>query len=273
MGEYFDRRADRRWQRQMRKRLKHLEREYGPIEMYGAPPRRRRWRETGPVLPGLAIALGLTAVVMVMNPGATGYRVRDLIDTINGRDDGAYTFLATERGSSMPVGWSPCEPITYVVNPEGAPADHEDLVADAIELLEEESEFEFDDGGETDDRTFTLGAREPGDPVLIGWATPDEVPALRGDTIGVGGSSTAPRQGRPRFVTGSVALDGPAYRTMARQGDGDQQRLVLVHELVHVLGLDHVDDRDQLMYPQYIGQDGLGEGDRAGLAELHELPC
>jgi hypothetical protein len=44
----------------------------------------------------------------------------------------------------------------------------------------------------------------------------------------------------------------------------------MVHELGHVAGLDHVQDRGQVMYPSISSQspDGYGAGDRSGLAEL-----
>ena len=50
-------------------------------------------------------------------------------------------------------------------------------------------------------------------------------------------------------------------------------RAVVMHELGHVLGLDHVDDRDQLMYDENVGQTELGPGDRAGLAALGAGRC
>ena len=42
------------------------------------------------------------------------------------------------------------------------------------------------------------------------------------------------------------------------------------HELGHVIGLDHVQDRGQVMYPSISDQspDGYGPGDRAGLSIL-----
>jgi len=50
-------------------------------------------------------------------------------------------------------------------------------------------------------------------------------------------------------------------------------KLVLEHELGHVLGLDHVDDEHQLMHPTASKARGLGEGDVAGLQRLHDVPC
>ena len=48
---------------------------------------------------------------------------------------------------------------------------------------------------------------------------------------------------------------------------------VVMHELGHGLGLDHVDDRKQLMYQDNVGLTELGPGDRRGLALLGQGKC
>ncbi|MET3351312.1 UNVERIFIED_ORG: putative Zn-dependent protease [Arthrobacter sp. UYEF1] len=52
----------------------------------------------------------------------------------------------------------------------------------------------------------------------------------------------------------------------------DHIRAILMQELGHVLGLDHVDDPTQLMYGN-SGQFDFGDGDRAGLALLGTGEC
>ena len=54
-------------------------------------------------------------------------------------------------------------------------------------------------------------------------------------------------------------------------GETTAERLILAHELGHVLGLDHVDDIGELMNAEYVGQSGFGPGDREGLQQLGEL--
>jgi predicted Zn-dependent protease len=60
---------------------------------------------------------------------------------------------------------------------------------------------------------------------------------------------------------------------MAQTNDYKSEILILAHELGHVLGLDHVDDVDELMNAEYSGQSGFGPGDREGLRRLYDLPC
>ena len=103
-------------------------------------------------------------------------------------------------------------------------------------------------------------------PLLIIFAGLVLAAMLDGGTIGLGGSGAVEVNGMQRFVVGKVSLDSNVQ-------DPKQTQLVLEHELGHVLGLAHVTDSDQLMYPAYHGQSGLGRGDVNGLKKLHDVPC
>lgn len=46
--------------------------------------------------------------------------------------EGSFAFVLAQRGSDEPVGYDPCRPIEYAVNPEGAPDDWSDLVETAV---------------------------------------------------------------------------------------------------------------------------------------------
>ena len=48
---------------------------------------------------------------------------------------------------------------------------------------------------------------------------------------------------------------------------------MILHELGHVMGLEHVDDPRQLMYPEIGTPDGLAAGDLNGLYELGRPPA
>jgi len=256
----------------MQRRLRALDRAAaaGPGLQRAARPR----RTTGPVLPGLLISGILAGLVMLHDPGMTGYRFRHLLDQLPGRDHGSYAFINTTTNGD-PVGWDHCKPIHYVVNPEGAPEQWEQIVRGAVATTSEASGFEFKYDGTSDDRSLDRRSGDAADPppVLISWADATEVPDLAGSTAGIGGSSPASVNNRLRYVTGMVVLDTAAYDELALEGDEESEELILAHELGHVLGLDHVDDTGELMNAKYIDQDGFGPGDRKGLERLHELPC
>jgi hypothetical protein len=268
--------------------LDRLDREYGlgampEQELGGGPigraPRHRRTprigkgrRSHGPVLPGLLVVLALLVFVAFKSPTATGDRLRRFIDDMRGTS--TYAFIL-EGADNRPVGWDPCEPIHYVVNPDGAPAQWQDIVENSVELVEKASGFDFTFDGESDERSF--GQQPVLDdkthPVLIAWADPSEEPKLKGKAVGIGGSTPAQRGAKVRFVAGIVVLDAEAAEQMSFGGRSKDEELILAHELGHVLGLDHVDDSGELMNPQFVGQNGFGDGDKRGLAILHDLSC
>ena len=231
-------------------------------------------RTVGPTLPGLLISAILAGLVMLHDPGMTGYRFGQLVDHLTGKDGGSYAFMNT-TASGDPIGWDHCRPIHYVVNPTGAPDQWEEIIRGGVATVAAASGFQFQYDGTSIDRSFTERVGDAGDPppVLIAWAGSDEVPSLAGSTAGIGGSSPARVHNRLQYVTGMVVLDSAAYDRMDRRGDRRSEELILAHELGHVLGLDHVDDVGELMNAAYVGQDGFGTGDRDGLRRLHDLPC
>jgi hypothetical protein len=245
-----------------------------PVDGRARHRQRRERRTTGPLLPGLLISAVISGLVMLHDPGMTGYRFRQLVDHLSGKDGGSYAFIVTTNAGD-PVGWNHCEPIHYVVNPAGAPDDWKDVVSDGVAEITDASGFRFTYDGTSTDRSFTRRAVDPAHPppVLIAWADAAEVPDLAGSTAGIGGSSPARVHNRVQWVTGMVVLDTEAFDRMERRDDQRSEELILAHELGHVLGLDHVDDVGELMNAEYVGQTRFGPGDRRGLEKLHELPC
>jgi predicted Zn-dependent protease len=74
-------------------------------------------------------------------------------------------------------------------------------------------------------------------------------------------------------VTGQVDLDAPELEEMLDDGDSDEVRAVIMHELGHVLGLAHVGSPFELMYETSMGINQYGPGDREGLARLGRAAC
>ena len=110
----------------------------------------------------------------------------------------------------------------------------------------------------------------------MAWSDATETPELEGEVAGVGGSAAVPgAHGEGRWLAaGRVVLDGPDLAALlAEPGGHDRARAVVVHELAHVLGLDHVDDATELMHPVTSTRVDLGPGDRQGLALLGRTAC
>ena len=229
------------------------------------------------------VALILTVLVLLVDSGSNGFRFRSwlgiderVVSAVEPRGNGHYKFFDTQPGGRDPVAWNPCEDIHYLVNPSGAPDGWEDLVDDAVAVVSEAAGLSFEYDGTTDDRRFTdrLDGVGRAAPVLIGWADSDEVSRLEGDVAGVAGPVTQTRAGFSRYVSGMVVLDRKAFDDLEEQPGGDtHQQAILMHELGHLLGLDHVNDRRELMYESNLGRTTLGKGDRKGLALLGGVGC
>jgi len=113
-------------------------------------------------------------------------------------------------------------------------------------------------------------------PVLVTWSTPAEVPELRDRVAGLGGPAAVGLDQSPMVnVTGSVALDAPQLtEVISFPGGTTRARAVVQHEFGHLVGLDHVDDRGQLMNPEAVeGVSEWGPGDLHGLHALGSGDC
>jgi hypothetical protein len=193
----------------------------------------------------------------------------------------SYKFLAVNSDGS-PVGYSPCRPLHYVVNASLAPEGAAGLVPLAIQAISKATGIQFVDDGATDEQPSAQRAPyQPGTygerwaPLLISWTTPDVAPKLGGKVIGTGGSTHYSYGNGPKsYVTGSLELDAPQMATELEQPDGTAYATaVILHELAHVMGLEHVDDPVQLMYPEIGAPDGLAAGDLNGLYQLGRAAC
>jgi hypothetical protein len=202
---------------------------------------------------------------------------------------GGYAFERKQPQSDKPVTWDPCRPLHYVIAgrpPEGG----QELVDTAVAQLSAATGLRFVDDGHTNEQ-LNSAARAPYQPatygrrwapIIIDWTSPDKDADLAGMTIGLGaGAALSGPDGRSTYVTGTVALDVPQIVSILSASDlaGDRRgrglvSAVVMHELGHVLGLAHVDDPAQVMYPEaQLQVTKLGNGDKRGLALLGSGRC
>jgi hypothetical protein len=77
------------------------------------------------------------------------------------------------------------------------------------------------------------------------------------------------------FLTGSVSLDAPRLTELLQGRNGRAVvRSIVLHELGHLMGLAHVDDEQQLMFPEARREvPDFAAGDLTGLAALGAGAC
>lgn len=196
---------------------------------------------------------------------------------------GTYEFISTQSGGDRPVAYDPCRPIHVVTNNRAMPPGGDVLVDLALQDISEATGLRFIADGPSDeepsDHRPPVDKERYGDrwaPVLISWSDPLVTHELEGDTAGIGGSQVMSKgSGDAVLVTGAVALDGPQFAEFMRRYDGNTIALaILRHELGHLVGLDHVSDPNELMYPATTGAStGFGPGDKTGLSLLGQGKC
>lgn len=186
---------------------------------------------------------------------------------------GTYAYMVTQPDSDDPVTYDPCRPVRLVVNDRAAPPGAADALERALDDLESRTGLDFVVEGTTDETPDPdWEPQEEGDgwaPVLLAWSDPEEYDELAGDVLGFAGSAWVPQDGYRWYVTGQVVLDGPQLGDLGRT----ETTTTILHEFGHLLGLDHVDDRGELMHPTTTGRTDWGPGDLAGLAALGQGRC
>ncbi len=196
-----------------------------------------------------------------------------------------YRFLGTQPGGKdEPVAYDPCRELHYVVNWTNAPPKGGTYIEQSIAEVSRATGFRFVFDGETKEKyNDKRAAFQPGRygqkwaPILIDWSDPKKVSKLEGTIVGLGGSQAFAIGGRRAkfvYVTGAIALDTPAIREMLQTSEGPALvQAVILHELGHVMGLNHVDDPAQLMFEEMQSIRSYSLGDQNGLARLGSGRC
>lgn len=196
--------------------------------------------------------------------------------------DFAFMSSIPELGG-RPVAWDPCRPIHLVLNNAQAPAGSDALLREAADSVSSATGLQFViDGPTTEAPTSNrspLATSLYGDqwaPVLLAWTEPAVVPRLQGDVAGVAGPVGAPYYvpTQQHWVSGTVYLDGLQFSDLLQSPNGESAaRAIVMHELGHLVGLDHTLAQDQLMFERNNGQTAFARGDQEGLRQLGLGPC
>lgn len=191
-----------------------------------------------------------------------------------------FSYVKTQNRSADPVTYDPCVPIHLVVSVRTMVDGGMQMLQEALDEVRDATGLVFVVDGLTNEPAPAVGgngvAADGGRlPVRVAWSDPEESAELVGAVAGIGGSTALERDGHWWYVTGQVVLDGPQLAEIVQRPRGWQAaRAVVMHELAHVVGLDHVHAPGELMQPS--GDESItswGDGDRTGLAALGRGAC
>lgn len=195
----------------------------------------------------------------------------------------SYKFVQYQEDKSTPVAYDPCRPIHFVIRPDGEPIGGNQIIMDAVSRISQATGLQFIYDGATSEppsaqRDLFQPARY-GDhwvPVLFAWESITENADFAASVEGQSGSASVSLGSGPRvFVTGMVELNSEGLARLLLNPDGNRLvHAVVLHELGHLVGLAHVADQSQLMFPEssYAVTD-LQSGDLTGAAILGRGLC
>ena len=216
------------------------------------------------------------------------------------RSVSSFSFFSARTATAPKAYWNPCQVIRYGIDTSQATAAGmtsareiqrwRSAVAEASQAMG----VRFRYVGRVHARAASnKPARIPGVDIVITYGSARRSgaagygAALAGTTAGVAGVQWTTAGRSERITSGYVVIDAaeaaahtttwqqPFDARPATERRPDPLRALYMHEFGHALGLEHVDDSRQIMYPQVSSSrpDTYGSGDRAGLQTLGSQAC
>ena len=168
-----------------------------------------------------------------------------ILDTYQeGPADPKLAWLQVTKRNSAPATWHTCEKIKVFVNPGNVKSAVDD-VKQVIDQVNQTTSLNFYYAGLSDQQAF-VDLRKDYE-LLIGFYSEAHAPSSNkfGKAIGLGG----PGSFFTSYTSGNIGIRTPAYSKANRK----VKQEVLLHEFGHVLGLNHVTTKKDVMYKEVSG--------------------
>ena len=232
----------RRWRKRKREQEIALKPAGAFDENYVVPVRSRR---------GANIGLAISVIVVVVMAGSFYQWANEQVAILNesptptyldsfekGSPDPKLVWTQVAQRNKSPLTWHTCKKIKVFVNPGDVKSGVED-VKEVIEDVNQLTSLNFYYAGLTTKQPFVDITNEY--EVVVGFYSEEEAPEEHKfkEAIGLGRADGY----FGNVVSGGVGIRTPAYQKASKS----LRKEVLLHEFGHVLGLDHVSKKNELM--------------------------
>ncbi|MDN5892723.1 MAG: matrixin family metalloprotease [Nocardioides sp.] len=198
-------------------------------------------------------------------PQVSRVRVMNVPIGYRPRGNKAFGYLDTRA-----TRWNPCRIITYRINPRRAPRHGIKDIHRGIRKLSNATGLRFRYLGRTKELPVHKNKVHFRSDMVLGYGNARLVPQLRGGVIGIGGFTRGNTGAGFGITSGFVVFDAKARLRPGYAGGRATWGKVILHELAHSVGLAHVNNRKNLMYPAILraGPSRYGRGDLRGLRAM-----
>lgn len=218
---------------------------------------------------------GIRTVRVISPPSGLLGEIDSAAQTVHVTPDYAPAGLPTQFSASTDYRWNPCSVINYRVNAGGLATSPLKMVKQALARISRATGLRFHYSGTSSVVPFSSAwdSSVPAHNLYLAWATAKKVPLLSGGVVGLGGFGTLVSTAAGSHVTesgGAVFAKGAWPKLVHGWKKGPSQGALLLHEIGHAMGLNHIEAKPEVMYPT-LGSytyPRYSAGDLAGLEKL-----